>query len=101
VCDAENIATMFLRDTFHARALTLPFSGNDAAASVGGGLFQAGGFRDYEPAQRSEHLRQPRFQEAQEFFGEIYIGHGADMLSMPRDQSNEAKFIGVKKRPAI
>src|SRR4029077_12181157 len=81
---------MFLPNSLHARSLTLPFFGDNAAAPISGCFFQAGRFRDDKPAQCREHLRQPPPQKAQEFFGEVCIRHGADMLSMPREQSNEA-----------
>lgn len=42
VGDAENIATMFQRDSFHADALFSPFGGDDTAASIRGGFIQAG-----------------------------------------------------------
>jgi hypothetical protein len=42
-------------------------------------------------------LRQAQLQKAQEFPGEICIGHGAEMLSMRREQSNQAKFIVARE----
>jgi hypothetical protein len=86
--DAENIATILLRDAFHARAAPAPFLGNDATATIGSRFFQAGGFRSYESAQRSEHLREAWLQEAQKPFWNRRIWHGAKMLSMSREQSN-------------
>ncbi len=40
--DAKNIATMPLRNAFHARAVLTPFASDNATASIGGGFFQAG-----------------------------------------------------------
>src|SRR5713226_2223312 len=40
--DAEEIATMLLRDSLHARAVLIPLFRDNAAATIGGGLFQAG-----------------------------------------------------------
>jgi len=40
--DAEKIATMPLRDSLCARAVLVPFFGDDATATIGGGFFQAG-----------------------------------------------------------
>jgi hypothetical protein len=99
--DAEKISTMLLRDTFHARALSIPFFGDDATATIGGGFFQAGRFRSHKPAQHREHLRQARLQEAQELFGEMRIRHGAEMLSTRRDQSKRAKAIAAKETPGL
>src|ERR1700682_6102295 len=42
VSDANNIPTMFLRDSFHAHAVPIPFFGDDATAAIGSGFFQAG-----------------------------------------------------------
>src|SRR5258708_10275673 len=42
VSDAQKIATMLLRDSFHARAVGIPFLGEYATASIGGGFIQAG-----------------------------------------------------------
>jgi hypothetical protein len=64
------------------------FFGDDATATIGGGLFQAGGFRIHEPAQCREHLRQARLQVLQELLREMGIRHGAEMLSMHGDQGN-------------
>jgi hypothetical protein len=86
--DAEKIATVLLRDSFRARAVLIPFFGDDATTTIGGGFFEAGGFRIHEPAQRREHLREPRLQQAQELLGEVGIRHGAEMLSMHDDQGN-------------
>ena len=67
--DADKIATTLLRDSFRARAVLIPFFGDDATTTIGGGFFQAGGFRIHEPTQRREHLREARLQEAQELLG--------------------------------
>ncbi len=39
---AQKIATMLQRDSLHARAVGIPFLGDDATASIGGGFIQAG-----------------------------------------------------------
>src|ERR1700694_3840659 len=39
--DAEKIPAMLLRDSFHARAVPIPFFGDDATAAIGSGFFQA------------------------------------------------------------
>jgi hypothetical protein len=94
--DAEKIATMLLRDSLRARVVLFPFFGDDHTATIGGGFFQAGGFCIYETAQRREHLREARLQQAQELLGEIGIRHGEEMLSMRGDQSNRAESIAAK-----
>jgi len=86
--DAEKIATVLLRDSFRARAVLIPFFGDDTTTTIGGGFFQAGGFCIHEPAQRRKHLREARLQQAQELLGEVGIRHGAEMLSMYDDQGN-------------
>ena len=40
--DAEKIATMLVRDSLRARAVLIPFFGDDATTTIGGGFFQAG-----------------------------------------------------------
>src|ERR1700682_2662068 len=40
--DAKKISTMLLRESFHARAVPIPFFGDDATATVDGGFLQAG-----------------------------------------------------------
>ncbi len=86
--NVEKIAAMFLCDSIHAHVEFIPFLGDDAAATIGGGFFQAGRFRSHESAQRREHLRQTRLQEAQKLLGGMGIRHGADMLTMARKCSN-------------
>src|SRR6266481_4835273 len=98
VRNAQNIATMLLRNPFHACAVLTPFRGEDAAASIGGGFFQAGRFCLHEPAQGGKHLGKLRLQESQEFYRQRSIGHGSEMLSMPREQSNQAKPTAAKGR---
>jgi len=41
---------------------------------------------------------QARLQEAQELLGEMGIRHGAEMLSMRRDQSNQAKLFAAREK---
>ena len=40
--DAEKIAAVLLQDSLRARAVLIPFLGDDATATIGGGFFQAG-----------------------------------------------------------
>jgi hypothetical protein len=42
-----------------------PFFSDHATTTIGGSFFQAGGLGIHELAQRREHLREARFQEAQ------------------------------------
>ncbi len=84
---------MLLRDPLYTRAVLVPFRGDDTTASISGRLLQAGRFRRYEPAQRRKHLREARLQKTQKLFWKREIWHGAEMLSMSREQSNRAKSI--------
>src|SRR5436309_13448564 len=81
---------MLLGYEVDAHRVLAPFLGDEAPASIGRGLFQAGGLRRHEPAQRRKHLRQTRLQETKEFLARMEIWHGAEMLSTRRTQSNVA-----------
>src|SRR5229473_585853 len=94
--DAEKIATMLLRNSFHASTALVPFFGEDAAATIGGGLFQTGRFGRHEAAHRRKHLRQARLQELQEVPGQMRIRHGAEMLSIARRSEQSSIIHGGK-----
>ena len=49
--DAEVVAAMFLGDAFDVEAVLAQFGGDDGAAAVGGGFFEAGGFGEDEAAE--------------------------------------------------
>jgi hypothetical protein len=84
------IAAVLLRDSFDAHAMLGPFFSDEVATAIGSGFLKAGRFRNHEPAQRCEHLRETSLQQAQAFFGERGFLHGADMLTMQDQSSNRS-----------
>ena len=58
----QNVAAMLGREALHPRAPLSPLCRDEAAATIGGSLLQAGGFGSHEPAQHGKHLRQARLQ---------------------------------------
>ena len=98
--DAELVAAEFLRNALNAGAALAPFGCEQAAATVGGAFFKAGRFRQDEALERGKHLGQTKFQEAQELFGVVGLGHSRDMLTTTgsgskRSQAGRERASGV------
>ena len=89
------IAAMFLRAAMDLQPMFVPFGGDDSAAAVGVGFFEAGGFGDYKTAKGVEHLRQGWLKEVFDFLGGKGSGHCANMLTMRRGMGNEARIAGL------
>ena len=88
--DAELVTANFLDNSFDACVAFVPFRGENVAAEVSWLFFEARRFREDKPLKRGKHLRQTRFQSAQEFIRVIGVGHGRDMLTMTGSRSNGA-----------
>ena len=93
--DAQMIAAMLLRDAFDAGVALAPDCGDDIAATIGGGFFEAGRFGGDKLAEGGEHLRQAWFQLAEKIFGVIRLWHDADMLTMRRGEGNSARAASM------
>jgi hypothetical protein len=89
--DAELVAAEFLRNALNARAALAPFGCEQAAATVGGDFFETGRFRQDETLERGKHLGQTKFQEAQELFGVVGLGHSRDMLTTTGNGSKRSQ----------
>src|SRR5690348_1398811 len=83
------IAEMFLPDSLDASSVLMPLPGEDITTEISWRFFQAGRFRANEAPKKSEHFRQSRFQEPQEFSCVVSIRHGRDMLTTTRIWSND------------
>src|SRR6266581_4894331 len=90
------IAPMVLSDSFDARASLPPFFGDEATATICGCFFKTGCFGNHKATQSREHVWQARLEKAQEFFWEVEIRHGADMLATRRKSGNLAS---ARQRP--